>query len=81
MLLNKNTKECQMNNFEKIKAMKIDEMAEWMQDFNLDSLCHFCLGCDNEGEEIGCIKGVIQWLQEESEVSNVKNEKNAECCK
>lgn len=56
-----------MNNFEKIKNMTLDEMAEWMQDFNLDSLCHFCLGCDYEDEEIGCIKGVIQWLQQESE--------------
>ena len=56
-----------MNNFEKIKNMNVDEMAEWMQDFNLDSLCHFCFGCDIEDEEIECIKGVKQWLLSEVE--------------
>jgi hypothetical protein len=56
-----------MNNFEKIKNMTLDEMAEWMQDFNLGSLCHFCSGCDYEDEETGCIKSVTQWLQQESE--------------
>ena len=54
-----------MNNFEKIKNMTLDEMAEWMKDFNLGSLCHFCSGCDYEDEEIGCIKSVTQWLQQE----------------
>ena len=56
-----------MNNFEKIKQMNIDEMAEWLEEFNHNSLCLYCKGCDNEDEEIGCRKGLIQWLQEESE--------------
>ena len=56
-----------MNNYERIKNMTIEEMARWMQDFSLDVLCNFCLGCDYEDEEIGCIKGVKQWLESEEE--------------
>ena len=56
-----------MNNYERIKKMSIDEMAEWMQDFNLNILCHYCLGCDYEDGAIGCIKGVKQWLEKECE--------------
>lgn len=54
-------------NYETIKSMSINEMAEWLQMFSLDALCQFCCGCDDEDEEIGCIKGVVKWLQQETE--------------
>ena len=56
-----------MNNYEKIKNMTLDEMAEFMQIVNVESLCKRCLGCDSEDEEIGCDNGIKLWLQQESE--------------
>lgn len=56
-----------MNNFERIKAMDIDEMAGWLYEFNDDSLCHYCYGCDQENEELECEEYFKQWLQAESE--------------
>ena len=41
-----------MNNYEKIKSMSVDEMAKWLYDFNNDSLCHYCYGCNEENEEL-----------------------------
>jgi hypothetical protein len=55
-----------MNNFEKIKAMSIDKMAEF---FVEDSPCDFCI-CDldeNKCTAIGCKNGIKQWLEQESE--------------
>lgn len=55
-----------MNNFEKIKAMDIDEMAEWLYKFNDDSLCEYCYGCNKENEELGCEEYFKQWLESEA---------------
>ena len=56
-----------MNNYQKIKAMSIDEMARWLYEFNDDSLCQYCNGCDKENEELGCEEYFKQWLESESE--------------
>ena len=56
-----------MNNFEKIRNMTVDEMAEWLIWEYKDKPCHeVCNGCDNYAE-IGCVEGTKQWLQQESE--------------
>ena len=55
-----------MKNIEKIRQMTIDELAKWLNSAALDSICNICVGCDSE-EEIGCIKGTIQWLELEVE--------------
>lgn len=34
-----------MNNFEKIKSMDIDEMAEWFK--NIDAVCDMDIHCEN----------------------------------
>lgn len=52
-----------MNNFEKIKAMSIDEMAEWLANF--DS-CVFCgISCPDNVQ--GCDECFQLWLEQESE--------------
>ena len=56
-----------MNNYEKIKSMSVDEMAKWLYDFNDDSLCHYCYGCNEENEELGCEEYFEQWLLAEIE--------------
>ena len=55
-----------MNNYEKIKAMSIDEMTEFLTNA---SPCDFCI-CDldeNKCMAIGCQDGVKQWLESEEE--------------
>ena len=55
-----------MNNYEKIKTMTLDEMAEFLTD---RSACDTC-DCDMEENKcmaVGCLDGVKQWLQAESE--------------
>lgn len=55
-----------MNNFEKIKAMSIDEMARWM--FVLHSACGFCPVNKAKTCEAGnCQYSWKQWLEQESE--------------
>lgn len=53
-----------MNNFEKIKAMSIDEMANFLEETP-------CLHCTkfktNKCDVKNCIKYIKQWLQQESE--------------
>lgn len=56
-----------MTNYEKIKSMSIDEMAEWLYEFNDDSLCEYCYGCNKENEELGCEEYFKQWLESEEE--------------
>lgn len=53
-------------NLERIRQMTADELAEFLNSSALDSICNICVGCDSE-EEIGCIKGTKQWLEQESE--------------
>ena len=53
-----------MNNFEKIKAMDIDEMAEYLAYMECDTCCVYgdktdCL----EGSD--CFTGIKQWLESE----------------
>ena len=52
-----------MTNYEKIKAMSIDEMTEWLANF--DS-CVFCsTNCPDNVQ--GCNECFQQWLESESE--------------
>ena len=58
-----------MTNYEKIKAMSIDEMAELLYDttFN-DFVCNSCKApnyCNGGIDE--CKEGIKQWLEQESE--------------
>lgn len=55
-----------MKNIDKIRQMTADELAEFLNSSALDSICNICVGCDSE-EEIGCIEGTKQWLEQESE--------------
>ena len=53
-----------MNNFEKIKAINIDEMAEFL----LDRACCDSCKCnldDNKCMAVGCREGIKQWLESE----------------
>ncbi len=55
-----------MNNFEKIKAMSIDEMAEFIaENINCGSCCLTDTACSVDLE---CDEVVKQWLETESEV-------------
>ena len=63
-----------MNNFEKIKAMNIDEMAEFSSVFQRCSFCALSIKengqtyCDLEQcRTIPCKVGVKQWLESEAE--------------
>lgn len=58
-----------MNNYERIKNMSIDEMAEMITNFNINSLCDYCVGCEcfSEDDEDICDKGLKQWLEQECE--------------
>ena len=55
-----------MTNYEKIKAMSIDVMAEFLQDRSCCDTCKCDLD-DNKCMAIGCYAGIKQWLLEESE--------------
>ncbi len=49
-----------MNNYEKIKNMNIDEMAEFINNL-------YCRNeCDNNWSCFDCFERYKQWLQEES---------------
>ena len=55
-----------MNNFEKIKNMNIDEMAEWI--INIEPLhCRNCPANKICFGEMDCKRTIKQWLQQESE--------------
>ena len=57
------------NNFERIKNMSVDEMAEWMVE-HLTNTCGFDCPAYGmcEGEEInGCKDNIKQWLLAEVE--------------
>jgi hypothetical protein len=61
-----------MTNFEKIKNMTIDEMAEFLtrkvfeRDYEIPSMdCFFC-------EETHCIRCIKQWLEREVEENDGK---------
>lgn len=48
-----------MNNFEKIKAMDIDEMAEWLNKIECNEDCCRDWNCNE------CVNGFKQWLESE----------------
>lgn len=58
-----------MTNYEKIKSMSLEEMAEWLDETLLDHDC--CVGIDVNCEECDCISGRKKWL--ESEAKDDKN--------
>ena len=69
-----------MTNYERIKNMSIDEMAEWLDETLLDHAC--CAnGDDMHCEECDCLSGRKKWLESiegsklrlESEVNDDKN--------
>ena len=56
-----------MKNIDKIRQMTADELAEFLLNTALnDGVCSICYACYNE-EEIGCIKGISQWLEQSEE--------------
>lgn len=59
---NEKTRGGRMNNFEKIKTMSIEEMAEYMG-------CEACIYNDKDcyTNENLCNKGIKQWLEREVE--------------
>ena len=56
-----------MNNFEKIKNMTLDEMAELLTFWECDNGCVYGKMADCLDDNKGCYKGIKQWLQQESE--------------
>lgn len=53
-----------MNNFERIKAMNIDEMAKLLSSHN----CDYCVLFQKlECYKIKCEDGIKQWLEQETE--------------
>ena len=59
-----------MTNFEKIKAMDIDELAEFLQ----DEICYECFNCTianfkyhSNDDEHSCIDIIKNWLKREEE--------------
>lgn len=54
-----------MNNFEKIKAMNVDEMAEFIN--NSVERCDLVCNSKDCAFHRKCIDGIKQWLQQESE--------------
>lgn len=59
-----------MNNYEKIKNMSIDEMAEFLRNQGCDNSCVYYAEYDRIYENLECngkcTDGIKQWLQEES---------------
>lgn len=53
-------------NLQRIRQMNSEELAEFLQNTALDGVCSICDACDSE-EEIGCIKGIRNWLEQEAE--------------
>ena len=52
-----------MTNFERIKAMSIEELAK---ELAKDSACEFCKMFDEQTcMEITCEQGIIKWLESE----------------
>lgn len=58
-----------MNNYEKIKSMSIEEMAEYFAYGRKPKACGFCIA-GNGGNcliQVSCHSAIQQWLQAESE--------------
>lgn len=55
-----------MNNYERIKSMSLEEMAEFYENI---APCDMCT-CDMDNNScmaVGCKEGIMRWLQSESE--------------
>lgn len=53
-----------MTNFERIKAMSVEQMADWIED---TSNCFTCAYEDCNGGSKECLDGHKLWLQREAE--------------
>ena len=54
-----------MTNYERIKAMSVEEVAK---ELAKDSACEFCKMRDEQScDRITCEQGIIQWLESEVE--------------
>ena len=58
-----------MTNYERIKAMSIEEMAEILSDSDCEKRCSFTKNgkCNSYGGSDMCAKGVEKWLNSEVE--------------
>lgn len=64
-----------MNNYERIKQMSVDEMAEFIDELGDECPCSFCqFHTSNNPQQnlefkcfVDCVKGVKLWLQKECE--------------
>lgn len=57
-----------MTNYERIKAMSVEEIAEYIL-LSEPSYCHFCVYLGHNHEETGydCREGIQKWLESEVE--------------
>lgn len=53
-----------MNNFQKIKSMKIDEMSKFIVDFDCYKSCEHEGRC---GKYENCINGIKKYLEQEAD--------------
>ena len=56
-----------MTNYEKIKQMTIDEMAEFIKHCDCETSCAFEVACWYGDKDCDCNNGIKQWLESESE--------------
>lgn len=61
-----------MTNYEKIKGMSVEELAELMASGEWSAICPFCKyygteNCyiENEGASKNCAEGIKEWLESE----------------
>lgn len=55
-----------MTNYEKIKAMSVEEMARWI-DETIATRCDACPAEKICGIELSCVSTIIKWLDSEVE--------------
>ena len=65
-----------MNNYERIKAMSLDEMAEWLANINQECR-NFCFYADYETcisqDTISCKEGILMWLRQDESIEYIVN--------
>lgn len=57
-----------MNNYEKIKQMTVEQMANWLCSFTDCPCCDFY----SPSDELGCMDRLIEWLLQEVEEFGIK---------
>ena len=55
-----------MTNFERIKEMSVEEMAEWLDSFDFTE-CNCCTYTNSNCHNVSCEDGHKQWLESEVE--------------